>query len=101
MIYFCNIGGSLNDTLHIDVLPTVGAANYDAFCPQDIKRIIAHTKAAHVRFGQPGFPARGVSADSPKLDGLLNKLFRPAPPPKLAARPVNADNSDLDGIIDN
>lgn len=101
--YYCNLGGSLQDTLHVDSLPTVGGHNFQARNAGDLAVIIERTGAKYVMFAFAWMPRRAVRVSNPTLERHMAQVFNPPKYRPLAARPVTtgADDSDLVGIIDN
>jgi hypothetical protein len=79
--YYCNIGGSMRDTLHVDDIRTghPSYANHEARSAEDIERIIAETGATKISFNVIGFPRGPVALTHPKLNSYLSKLFRKSP----------------------
>jgi hypothetical protein len=101
MKYFCNLGGSLANTLHVDSIKLLDADNLEASTPADVKRIISETGATLVSFARADMPQRAVAVNDSKLDKHLRKLFAPAQLMCAVQPVVVADYSDLDGIIVN
>jgi hypothetical protein len=100
---YCNIGGSLKDTLHLDTLPTVGAANHEARSAEDVRRIIAHTGVTYAMFAAASLPRNAVAVDHPKLYSYIRRMLAPASPPRTQARAaqVAVADANIDDIIDN
>lgn len=99
---YCNLGGSLRDTLRVATLPTVGSANHEARTVEDVRRIIAQTGARQVMLCGASMPMRAVAINHPKLDSYIRRMLAPRLP-KIArkAQPVATfTDAELDDIID-
>lgn len=79
MTHYCNLGGSMRDTLHIQDLPSFSLANHAANNKEDVRRIITETGAKQVMFHLLSLPRKAIAIDDPRLDGWLNRLFNPKP----------------------
>lgn len=98
---YCYIGGSLNDTLHIDSLPMVGTVLYEVNSAEDVQRVIEHTEAKRVMFHGRWLPQRALVASHPHLARYIGKAFNPPAPKPVQRVTTTADDADLLALIDN